>query len=178
MLGYYYDEDEINAFCEGKLKQLKTGNVSLAEAKKQINTSRILIRQLIENDLLKQIDTGKANFLKLPIDQKSIEKFNELYVLTTELAIQYKTTPQTINELLEKVNIKPIENIFKNNCFIYKRKDVSNVQLKKKAKSYRTTPLLTIEKTAELLNLSIDAVLMLANNGVLQPYRKSRNFKK
>ena len=127
--------------------------------------------------MLIQVNTGKVNFLKLRIDHKSIEKFNELYVLSTELAVQYKTTPQTINELLDELDIKPIENIFKGNCFVYKRKEVSNVHLEKKTKSYPTTPLLTIEKTAELLDLSVDETAMLAANGVLQPYRKTRNLK-
>lgn len=176
LLGFYYDEIQIKEFCEEKLNEFKIGTLSLSEAEKALNADRVLIRSLLSKNFLKQIDTGKGQFLKLRIDQKSIEQFKDQYVLSNELAVQFRTIPRFVNQMLKELKIFPVESSSSVHCFVYKRSDTLNIVLDKKNLNRTTTKLYSVIEVAELLNMNIEQLNLLVESGCLTPYIRSNRL--
>lgn len=177
VLGFYYDESEINSIYNEALTKIKKGTLSLTEVEKKFNIERDLIRKLIQKNLLKQVEVENAQFLKVRIDPKSVINFKKLYVLSTELARKHRTLPQVINKLLGELNVNPIENSSAVHCFVYCRNEIENITLDKRNIKRAVTPLFSTAETAEILKINAEAVIELVSNGTLKPYVRSRNLR-
>jgi hypothetical protein len=175
LLGYLYDETEIRKICDERLKDITAETISLQEAEKELKTGSLLIKRLIEKGWLEQIEIEDARFLQTRIVKKSMEEFKQKYILAKELALQYRTLPHCINQMLAELKIFPVDNSHKTH-FVYWREDVIKVNLDQYRRSKPTVPLFSIKETAKILNLNENEISLLVAHGAIRPFKRSEDL--